>query len=177
MLTHCSWLQSCQQHTLHPFNEAAAQQHAASCVKLAASIARRKRDGAIECGICYEKVSCAAWWATSTADDLAIIQQQTCCLQDHGGVELWSSCLRLVLSQHCSKVLQPSEFGTAHIVWWHHGCLFGGLPHQSRACRAAHGNNIMHSVLPPSAVALLPCLLSGAGQGGDGCAPLWADGV
>ncbi|WIA17572.1 hypothetical protein OEZ85_014399 [Tetradesmus obliquus] len=47
---------SCQQHALHPFNAAAAQQHAASCAALAASIAKRKRDGAIECGICYEKV-------------------------------------------------------------------------------------------------------------------------
>uniref|UniRef100_A0A383WCS5 RING-type E3 ubiquitin transferase n=1 Tax=Tetradesmus obliquus TaxID=3088 RepID=A0A383WCS5_TETOB len=47
---------SCQQHALHPFNAAAAQQHATSCAALAASIAKRKRDGAIECGICYEKV-------------------------------------------------------------------------------------------------------------------------
>ncbi|KAF8058445.1 hypothetical protein HT031_005569 [Scenedesmus sp. PABB004] len=46
----------CGQHLLHPAQPAAAAAHAASCGALAASIAKRRRDGEIECAICLERV-------------------------------------------------------------------------------------------------------------------------
>jgi len=49
-------IQVCQQHVLHPHNPAAAEAHAASCKTLADRFSKRVRDGAIECGICLEKV-------------------------------------------------------------------------------------------------------------------------
>eukprot|EP00879_Flechtneria_rotunda_P025338 GHRR01026917.1.p1 GENE.GHRR01026917.1~~GHRR01026917.1.p1 ORF type:complete len:112 (+),score=16.42 GHRR01026917.1:135-470(+) len=49
-------MQVCKEHRLHPHNPTAAQVHTAKCRKMADTIARRLQDGAIECGICLEKV-------------------------------------------------------------------------------------------------------------------------
>lgn len=48
--------QVCEQYALHPYDQAAAAAHASECAANAARLAKRLADGAIECGICLERV-------------------------------------------------------------------------------------------------------------------------